>query len=191
MSSASRKTQAETAIAPIASAPAPGPRRSGLFYALSFAFSLDYLLYEENNASIGGGAFAMTARLGGGNDRFAGYFIYSKHVIPDPTYEDDYTDYDFDGTLDFENYGFGATLYGSGSGTVSAAFGLSTSYWWEGGGLDYVGPFVRFDLSVEGGGKGDIAYGLELTWQMTLADDYVASFLGIGFLFGHHAMADS
>ena len=180
--------QAETAVA---TTPAPGPRRSGLFYAVSFAFSLDYLLYEEANASLGGGAFAMTARIGGGNDRFTAYFLYSKHVIPDPTYEDDYTDFDYDGTLDFENYGFGATLYGSGTGTFSAAFGLSTSYWWEGGGLDYVGPFVRLDAAIEGGGKGDLAYGIEFTWQMTLADDYVAHFLGIAFLFGHHALADS
>jgi len=181
--------QAETAAA--APAPAPGPRRSGLFYAISFAFSLDYLLYEEANASLGGGAFAMTARIGGGNDRYTAYFIYSKHVIPDPTYEDDYTEFDYDGTLDFENYGFGATLYGSGSGTFSAAFGLSTSYWWEGGGIDYAGPFVRLDAAIEGGGKGDLAYGIEFTWQMTLADDYVAHFLGVAFLFGHHAMADS
>lgn len=170
---------------------APKERRSGLFYGVSISLAADYLLYSEANASLGGLAWAITSRLGGGNDQFTGYFIYSKHMLPDPTYEDDYTEYDTDGVLDFENFGFGATIYGDNPLTFSAAFGVATTGWWEGGGYDYAGPFVRIDLGFEAGKESAVGVGIEFTYQMTLCDDYVAHFFGIGLVMGNHHMVEA
>lgn len=112
-------------------------------------------------------------------------------MLPDPTYEDDYTEYDTDGVLDFENFGFGATIYGDNPLTFSAAFGVATTGWWEGGGYDYAGPFVRIDLGFEAGKESAVGVGIEFTYQMTLCDDYVAHFFGIGLVMGNHHMVEA